>query len=85
VSKKMKLEENENLTSVVEADTGLKQLVVNYIGESLGGTKEDITVEMIVEVFAVEFPEFLMTIAEENFFRGYEQALVDVESSEKTS
>ena len=72
----MKLEENENLTSVVETDTGLKQLVVNYIGESLGGTEEDIT---------VEFPEFLMTIAEENFFRGYEQALIDVESSEKTS
>ena len=28
-----------------------------------------------------EFPEFLMAVAEENFFRGYEQALVDLQES----
>jgi len=38
---------------------------------------------MAVQVFAAEFPEFLMAIAEENFLRGYEQALIDVESTKK--
>jgi len=33
---------------------------------------------MAVEVFAAEFPEFLLAVAEENFLRGYEQALTDV-------
>jgi hypothetical protein len=42
--------------------------------------EEDITVDMAVEVFAAEFPEFLMAVAEENFLRGYEQALTDVEN-----
>ena len=34
---------------------------------------------MIVETMAKEFPEFLMAIAEENWVRGYHQALEDVE------
>ena len=38
---------------------------------------------MAVEVFAAEFPEFLLAVAEENFLRGYEQALADVETMEK--
>ena len=37
--------------------------------------------EMAVQVFAAEFPEFLLAIAEENFIRGYQQALDDFESS----
>jgi hypothetical protein len=72
--------ENPDLESPVEATTGLKELVVDYIGNRLGA-EEVITVDMAVEVFAAEFPEFLMAIAEENFLRGYEQALVDVEST----
>ena len=69
--------ENENLNETVSADTGLKELVVNYIGERLARS-EEITVDMAVEVFAAEFPEFLLAVAEENFLRGYEQALTDV-------
>ena len=42
-----------------------------------------ITVEMIIEVMSQEFPEFLMAIAEENWIRGYHQALTDVEEGEK--
>ena len=34
---------------------------------------------MVVEVLSVDFPEILLAIAEENFLRGYEQALVDYE------
>ena len=72
--------ENPELNNPVETTTGLKQLVVNYIGERLQA-EEEITVDMAVQVFAAEFPEFLMAIAEENFLRGYEQALTDVENT----
>jgi hypothetical protein len=37
---------------------------------------------MIVETLAQEFPEFLMVVAEENWLRGYHQALTDVEVDE---
>jgi len=74
--------ENENLNETVSPETGLKELVVNYIGERLARS-EDVTVDMAVEVFAAEFPEFLLAVAEENFLRGYEQALADVETMEK--
>ena len=73
--------ENENLNETVSPETGLKELVVNYIGERLARS-EDVTVDMAVEVFAAEFPEFLLAVAEENFLRGYEQALADVETME---
>ncbi len=66
-------------TGVVTSDTGLKELVVNYIGERLAGP-EDITVDMAVEVFPSEFHDFLLAVAEENFLRGYEQALTDAEN-----
>ena len=72
--------ENPELNNPVETTTGLKQLVVDYIGERLQA-EEEITVDMAVQVFAAEFPEFLMAIAEENFLRGYEQALTDVENT----
>ncbi len=44
---------------------------------------DEVTVEMIVETMAKEFPEFLMAIAEENWIRGYHQALDDVEVGQK--
>ena len=74
--------ENPDLERPVEGDTGLQQLVVNYIGNRLD-TPEEVTVDMAVQVFAAEFPKFLMAIAEENFLRGYQQALDDVETAEK--
>ena len=61
--------ENPDLENPVETDTGLKELVVTYIGDRLEA-KEIVTVDMAVQVFAAEFPEFLMAIAEENFLRG---------------
>jgi hypothetical protein len=71
--------ENPDLEMEVGDTTGLKQLVVNYIGTRLLA-EEEVTVDMAVQVFAAEFPEFLMAVAEENFLRGYEQALTDIES-----
>jgi hypothetical protein len=72
--------DNPDLEQSVDETSGLKQLVVNYIGNALLA-EEEVTVDMAVQVFAAEFPEFLMAIAEENFIRGYQQALDDLESS----
>ena len=38
---------------------------------------------MIVEVMAQEFPEFVLALAEENWVRGYQQALDDVDTGKK--
>lgn len=70
--------ENREKDMEVARDSELKDWVVNYVGNKVA-TDENVTVEMIVEVFATEFPEFLMVVAEENFFRGYEQALSDLQ------
>ena len=43
----------------------------------------DVTVEIIVEYMASQFPELVLSIAEENFIRGYRQGLLDVEASER--
>jgi len=74
--------ENEDLAMPVSVETELKEMIVNYIGERLSPEDGSVTVQMAVDVFAVEFPEFLLAIAEENFLRGYEQALADVAAIE---
>ena len=74
--------ENEDLAITVATETRLKEMIVNYIGERLSPEDGNVTVQMAVDVFAVEFPEFLLAIAEENFLRGYQQAMYDVDSVE---
>lgn len=74
---------NPTLKETVKSDTELKSWLVNYVGEKAKPEDGNITVEMIVDVIAKEFPEFLMVVAEENFIRGYEQAALDFESSEE--
>ena len=54
-------------------------MIVNYVGETLG-LEETVTVEDLVQVFAKEFPEFVLALAEENFLRGYKQALTDIQT-----
>jgi len=75
----METVENPTLKEVVQQDTELKAWLVNYVGNKLNPEDGNITVEMIVDVMAKEFPEFLMVLAEENFIRGYEQATIDFE------
>lgn len=59
----------------------LKEIMVQYVGAKLLSDSEEgsVTVEMIIEVLANEFPEIVLCLAEENFLRGYEQAFVDLE------
>jgi len=73
---------NPNLVTPVAAETPLKEMIVNYIGERLEADGPEVTVEMAVEVFALEFPEFLLAVAEENFLRGYQQAFYDLQATE---
>lgn len=75
--------ENPDLEKVIEKENDLKRFVVNYVGQLLDPEDGKITVEMIVGVFANQFPEFLMAVAEENWIRGYQQAFTDLELSEK--
>ena len=63
---------------VVEPDTDLKDMLVTYVGTKFD--KEEVTVNMIVETMAAEFPEFVWSFAEENFLRGYQLGLDDAET-----
>ncbi len=70
--------ENPTLTETVTQDSQMKTWIVDYVGSKQEDGVQEITVGMIVETMAQEFPEFLMAIAEENWVRGYHQALEDV-------
>ena len=71
---------NAVLDEVVTAENELKTMLVNYVGEKLQPKNDEVNVEMIIQVMSEEFPEFLMPVAEENFIRGYRQALADVDA-----
>ena len=75
----MNYNETETLKEVVDTTTELKNWLVNYVGEKSDPENGEVTVAMIVETMAIEFPEFLMAVAEDNWVRGYHQALDDVE------
>jgi len=76
--------ETDDAQKVIQATEGpLKQMLVEYVGKVLRPEDEQVTVEMIVQTLASEFPEFLLVVARENWIRGYEQALSDVENVEK--
>ena len=70
--------QNPDLKEVVQVDNKLKDFIVNFAGEHLKPENGEVTVEMVVEILASHFPEMLFAVAEENFIRGYEQALNDL-------
>jgi len=65
----------------VSKSNPLRTMVVEYVGEKLQPENGEVTVEMVVDVFSTDFPEFLLPVAEENYIRGYTQALDDVEAT----
>ena len=75
--------ENPLLAMTVEPTTEseLKKYLVEYVGTKLDN--EEVTVHMISEVLAAEFPEFVFAFAEENFLRGYKLGLDDAENLHK--
>ena len=66
---------NPMLAMVVNKDSDLKDYLVEYVGSKLD--KEEVTVNMIAEILAIDFPEFAFAYAEENFLRGYQLGLDD--------
>tara|TARA_R100000152_G_C6738617_1_gene162575 strand:+ start:383 stop:646 length:264 start_codon:yes stop_codon:yes gene_type:complete len=75
--------ENPVLKETIEPENDLKNQLVEYVGEKLDPEDGNVTVEMLIEVMSQEFPEFLLAIAEENWIRGYQQAMTDIESAER--
>jgi hypothetical protein len=73
----------DTLDKEVELNNPLKSWLVNYVGEKVTPEDDVVRVEHIVEVLAEEFPEFLMVVAEENWIRGYQQGITDVEEGMK--
>ena len=68
--------ENPLLAMTAEkGDSELKNYLVEFVGTKLD--QEEVTVNMIAEVLASEFPEFVFAFAEENFLRGYQLGLDD--------
>ena len=74
---------NLELNSATGDETALKKILVDYVGNKINPENEEVTVEMVIEVLANEFPEFVMAVAEENWIRGYQQALTDISIGEK--
>jgi len=72
--------DNNILQKVISIDGELKSQIVNYVGEKVNPENGEITMEMIIHCLAEEFPEILLTVAEENFLRGYEVGLNDISS-----
>ena len=66
---------NPLLGLVVQPESELKEFLVEYVGTKFDN--ESVTVNMIAETLAEEFPEFTMAFAEENFLRGYQLGLDD--------
>ena len=73
-------EKNPTLEEAVEPENDLKNMLVEYVGEKLNPEDTIVTVAMIIDVLAEEFPEFVMVLAEENWIRGYHQAIEDIET-----
>jgi|TARA_E500000331_G_scaffold333305_1_gene357392 hypothetical protein len=68
---------NPMLAMRVETDSKLKEYLVEYVGSKFDN--EEVTVNMIAEALASDFPEFAFAYAEENYLRGYQQGLEDAQ------
>ena len=75
---------NPMLALHVEPDSELKNYLVGYVGSKLKPEGDEVTVNMVAEVLATDFPEFAFAFAEENFLRGYQLGLEDAEKLHTT-
>ena len=77
------IEKNEDLVKEVQPDSELKGLIVNYVGTKKEPENDEVTLQLVLDTFSEEFPEFVLPLAEENFIRGYNQALFDVDENNR--
>mgnify|MGYP003128644153 FL=1 len=72
---------NEMAGVVIAKENALKEMLVEYVGNKFAKPEDEgefeVTVQMIVDTLAHEFPEFVMIMAEENWVRGYQQGIDD--------
>jgi hypothetical protein len=69
------------VTDSVTTENPMKEWLVNYVGDKIKPDNGGVTLQMIVDVMADEFPDFVLALAQENWLRGYQQALYDVDYS----
>jgi len=78
----IKFTENEEVETAIDTPvqetSHLQKILVNYVGNKKNPENDEVTVSMIVDTVAEDFPEFLLVVAEENWVRGYQQALNDM-------
>ena len=58
---------NEDLENEVQTDSELKELIVNYVGTKKSPENNEVTLQLVLDTFSEEFPEFVLPLAEENF------------------
>ena len=76
-------EDAPDLTKELEKDSPMKEWLIDYVGNKLSPEDDEVNLAMIIETMADEFPEFLLSLAEENWIRGYHQAITDMETGKK--
>tara|TARA_R110001583_G_scaffold192597_1_gene359248 strand:- start:71 stop:400 length:330 start_codon:yes stop_codon:yes gene_type:complete len=74
---------NPELAKALEKDSPMKEWLVDYVGNKANPENDEVNLAMIIETMADEFPEFLLALAEENWVRGYHQAINDMETGKK--
>ena len=81
--------ESELSGVIVASENPLKEMLVSYVGNKFATDTDEgefeVTVQMIVDALAHEFPEFVMIMAEENWIRGYQQGLDDAAKLHQTT
>jgi hypothetical protein len=82
VTEEQYLEASEN-DKITDSESELKNLIIDYVGNEFNPDDNTVTMEMLVETMAKEFPEFMLAIAEENWIRGYHQGLSDVDAGKR--
>jgi len=78
------IQQNSTLSGAVSSeDSKVKEMLVEYVGNLKKPENNEVTVDLILEVMSEEFPEFILALAEENYIRGYNQALHDADVGQK--
>ncbi len=73
-------DEGDVNAEITDISSELKSYMIQYVGDKLDPEDSTVTVGMVIDVLAEEFPEVTLSLAEENWVRGYEQGLEDLKA-----
>ena len=62
----MKEQDLSTLNDEVKKDNDLKEYIINYVGQREEPDDDKVTVSMVVDALAEDFPELVLCISEEN-------------------